>query len=146
MNYLQEIIQKILEDYGLSIDDQFVLRYAEDNEQIAGVYRFNKRYKLEVQRYDRDNEEYWMEDWNTMEKVLSGLVKIWPLPFRPAAEDPYYFVTWPSWTFSPIVKKEIWYGSSNDFMRFYFGNVYRTEEQAMADRERVQQRIIEASK
>ena len=147
MNYLQEMVEKILKDYGLETEQAFELRYANNNIQRPGLFRFNKNYFLEEQYYDEeDDNQYWRSNWGLAQFVFDGALKLCPLPFRPMDNEIYYYVHWVSWKASPVTALTHWNGSDEDYMRLRFGNVFRTEEQAMAARDTVHRKIMGEAK
>lgn len=147
MNYLQEMVEKILKDYGLETEQAFELRYVDNNTQRPGLFRFNKNYFLEEQCYDEDDDDkYWRSSWGLAQSVFNGTLKIYPLPFRPKDNETYYYVYWVSWECNPVVAYTRWIGNDEDYMRLRFGNVFRTEEQAMAARDTVHRKIVGETK
>lgn len=147
MTYLQEIVEKILKDYGLETEQAFKLRYAQDNKQRPGLFRFSKNYVLEEQCYDEeDDDKYWRSSWGLAQFIFDGTFKLCPLPFRPDDNEIYHYVHWVSWKASPVTALTHWSGSDEDYMRLAFGNVFRTEEQAMEARDPVHRKIMGGTK
>lgn len=147
MNYLQEIVEKILKDYGLETEQPFELRYTDNNIQRPGLFQFGKDYSLQEQYYDEDDDDkYWRSSWGLAQSVFNGTLKIQTLPFRPADNETYYYVYWVSLECDPVVAYTRWIGNDEDYMRLRFGNVFRIEEQAMAARDPVRRKIMGETK
>ena len=147
MNYLQEMIEKILKDSGLETGQPFELQYVDNNTQRPGLFRFGKDYSLQEQCYDEDDDnEYWRSSWGLAQSVFNGTLKIKSLPFHPKDGEEYYYVYWICWKNDSLVTYTCWDGSDQDYMRLRFGNVFRTEKQAMEARDEIRRKIMGETK
>lgn len=123
MNLMPDIIKSL----GLEIDEEFTLKGEN------GLYW----YKLGV-------DGLVFRTWNTnfssckssvLEKILTGKEEIIKLPFQPKLREKYYTILFCDSNIDSIhISSFLWYGTCADNMRKHFKIIYRTKEEAEADK------------
>ena len=125
------LIPKICEMLGVEIGEEFKLHW--NGVEQTGIFRFTN-YRLESKFRD---EEDW-DECSVLTELLNGGITIIKLPFEPKEGEKYWYVYVGDNELGHTTFTE---ANTNDLMRVYCGNCFRTEAEAQAHKQEIYEKL-----
>ena len=134
MNY----IQRVAEMLGVEIGEVFKIHRIDDGRLYDTKFRFTEK---DFQFYSED------AGWQTSfayAQIIRNNAKIIRLPYNPKDGDEYWTVVWRRYRCNADldVVKCIYWNDIGDHFRVALGLVYRTREEAEADKYKAFERVV----
>lgn len=134
MNY----IQRVAEMLGVEIGEEFKIRQIDDGKLYSTKFRFTEK---DFQYYSEDSG--WVPSFAYAE-VIRNNAKIIRYPYKPKDGDKYWTVVWKrKQCHADLDTVEcIYWDDIGDHFREALGLVYRTREEAEADKYKAFERVV----
>lgn len=139
MNYLEKMIDSIMEENGLVYGDEFYLN-PKDSSKQRWLFRFSSR---GMEYKDEDNS--WILTDSSLCQLARGQYTIEKTKFIPRKGGTYFYIDWPSDQTEHYVTQTEWDGGLFDVYNLAMGNCFRSPQAAAKKENEMYKHIMETA-
>lgn len=131
MNYYKQFAEML----GLELGQEFSITSADGEQTIPLLFKITKNGVFSKRN---KNDGFWgLEQSTTVDRLLSGVLKAVPKPWKPKNGEKYWFY---SKSYNHAMSHQ-WYSGNYEFCLWKCGNCFKTEEEAAAKGKEIMEQI-----